>query len=83
MSLQFVMPTNFPTIHQQLESQEGTNLAKNSCNGTGLRMSDKIFKRLRRFYMKHLCFEETQRMMKIIPPHPPLIKGGWGDFQVK
>ncbi|MDP2279452.1 MAG: tetratricopeptide repeat protein, partial [Nitrospirota bacterium] len=32
--------------------------------------------------MKHTCCMATQRTMKIIPPHPPLVKGGWGDFQV-
>jgi tetratricopeptide (TPR) repeat protein len=25
----------------------------------------------------------TENKMKIIPPHPPLLKGGWGDFQIK
>ncbi|MEW6326197.1 MAG: tetratricopeptide repeat protein [Thermodesulfobacteriota bacterium] len=25
----------------------------------------------------------TESKMKIIPPHPPLLKGGWGDFQIK
>ncbi|MBM4137024.1 MAG: 4-hydroxythreonine-4-phosphate dehydrogenase PdxA [Nitrospira sp.] len=24
----------------------------------------------------------THRGMKVIPPNPPLVKGGWGDFQV-
>jgi thiamine-phosphate pyrophosphorylase len=32
---------------------------------------------------EHLCFEETQNAMKIIPPHPPLEKGGRGDFMSK
>jgi|GEM_PF-2663015 len=25
----------------------------------------------------------TESKMKIIPPHPPLLKGGWGNFQIK
>ncbi|MEW6417577.1 MAG: N-glycosylase/DNA lyase [Nitrospirota bacterium] len=24
----------------------------------------------------------TQNRIKVIPPHPPLVKGGWGDFKV-
>ncbi len=33
-------------------------------------------------YMKRSCFGETQGQMKIIPPHPSLVKGGREDFQV-
>jgi predicted flavoprotein YhiN len=39
--------------------------------------------------VKHIRMEPTstcgggQRAMKKIPPHPPLVKGGWGDFRVE
>jgi MSHA biogenesis protein MshL len=33
--------------------------------------------------MKETTCTATQRTVKIIPAHPPLVKGGWGDFQVK
>ncbi|MEW6215597.1 MAG: anthranilate synthase component I family protein, partial [Nitrospirota bacterium] len=32
--------------------------------------------------MEQICPIATQRAMKIIPPNPPLVKGGRGDFQV-
>jgi hypothetical protein len=38
-----------------------------------------LFERIDLF-MKHLCFKETQRTMKIIPPQPPFNKGGMGGF---
>ncbi|MEW6327221.1 MAG: bifunctional hydroxymethylpyrimidine kinase/phosphomethylpyrimidine kinase [Thermodesulfobacteriota bacterium] len=31
--------------------------------------------------MKHTSASGGQRTMKVIPPPPPLVKGGWGDFQ--
>src|SRR4030042_7163584 len=33
--------------------------------------------------MKRSCRIPTQKAIKIIPPHPPLAKGGRGDYQVK
>ena len=33
--------------------------------------------------MKHSYPNETQKRIETIPPHPPFVKGGWGDFQVK
>jgi len=33
--------------------------------------------------VKYSCRIPTQKAIKIIPPHPPLAKGGRGDFQVK
>ena len=34
-------------------------------------------------FMKYSCRIPTQKAMKTLPPHPPLAKGGRGDFQVK
>ena len=35
----------------------------------------------RRFFMKQIHCTTIQKTMKIIPPIPPLEKGGWGDLQ--
>jgi uncharacterized protein YbbC (DUF1343 family) len=34
-------------------------------------------------FMKYSCRIPTQKAMKTLPPHPPLAKGGRGEFQVK
>jgi N-glycosylase/DNA lyase len=36
----------------------------------------------RKLFFKQTCPTVTQKTMKIIPPHPPLLKGGRGDCQV-
>ena len=36
----------------------------------------------RKLFFKQTCPTVTQKTMKIIPPHPPLVKGGRGDCQV-
>ena len=34
-------------------------------------------------FLKYLCHTSAKNAMNIIPPYPPLAKGGRGDFQVK
>ena len=34
-------------------------------------------------FMVYSCFHKTQKIMGIIPSHPPLLKGGRGDFQME
>ncbi len=36
-----------------------------------------------RVIMRHLRRAGIQNMIKVIPSHPPLAKGGWGDFLIK